>query len=59
MNGLQEKQMSGDAPSVNPSILTEKKNDIPYGYCHCGCGKNVPPCNCINDVMRALKRDRR
>ena len=42
MNGLQEKPTLGDVPIVNQSIGIEKRgNDIPYGYCHCGCGQKT------------------
>uniref|UniRef100_A0A6H1ZFS4 Putative HNH endonuclease n=1 Tax=viral metagenome TaxID=1070528 RepID=A0A6H1ZFS4_9ZZZZ len=43
MNGRQESPTLGDAQNVSPIISTEKrKNDIPYGYCHCGCGGTTP-----------------
>lgn len=42
MNGLPESQMLGDAQSVDQSIGIEKKeNNIPYGYCQCGCKKKT------------------
>ena len=42
MNGLPAKKMSEDVPSVNPFIGTEtKENNIPYGYCYCGCGEKT------------------
>jgi len=42
VNGLPAKKMSEDALSVKAFIGTEtKRNDIPYGYCQCGCGKKT------------------
>jgi hypothetical protein len=49
MNGLQEKPTLGDVPIVNQSIGIEKSgNDIPYGYCHCGCGQKTTISTCTN-----------
>lgn len=42
MNGSQESQKSESAPSVNQFTgIKRNENSIPYGYCHCGCGKKT------------------
>ena len=42
MNGIHVSQMLGNAPSVNLITGIEKENNIPYGYCYCGCGQKTP-----------------
>ena len=43
MNGIPENQMLENAPNADLIIGTGKrKNDIPYGYCQCGCGGKTP-----------------
>ena len=49
MNGFQESLTCEGAPAVNPIILTELKkrdqtNEVPYGYCKCGCGQKTKIC---------------
>ena len=56
MSGHRESQMSDDALNVNPIIGTEKrKNEIPTGYCQCGCGKETSLSK-TTDVLRGYKK---
>lgn len=42
MNGLQESQKLESALNVNQPIgIKRKRSDVPYGYCHCGCGQKT------------------
>ncbi len=43
MNGTPEVQTSEDAQGVNPitGIRKNVQNNIPYGYCQCGCGQKT------------------
>ena len=38
MNGIPESQKLESAQNVNRHIGTEKKKEIPKGFCQCGCG---------------------
>lgn len=60
MSGSQELPTSEDAQNVNPIILTERKNqaeknEIPYGYCHCGCGQKTNIALSNNKANRQVK----
>lgn len=41
MNGSQESQKLESALNVNQPIGIKNENEIPYGYCHCGCGQKT------------------
>ena len=43
MSGYPERKMSENAPSAKAITGIEKnENEIPYGYCQCGCGSLAP-----------------
>ena len=60
MNGYQESPMSGDAPSAKVIISTEtksqaEKSEIPFGYCHCGCGEKTKVASANNKQSGDIK----
>jgi len=61
MNGLPEKKMSEDAQNVNLFTGTKRKeNDIPYGYCKCGCCQKttISPKSCrFHGYIKGKPRD--
>jgi len=42
MSGPPEQPTFEDAQNANPTTGTSQKNNIPHGYCQCGCGQKAP-----------------
>lgn len=55
MNGFQELTMLGNAQNVDLSIGIKTKNEIPAGYCQCGCGKKTTIARYSNKKLGHVK----
>ncbi len=59
MNGIQDCQKLESAQNANQLTGIEKNNEIPFGYCYCGCGykTKISPKSCARrNWIRGIPR---